>query len=85
MAAKDLANLDDLTEYLRATPFASSAIHVLTGGGGNFACRLQLVSPYQGRSTVVLKHAKPYIFTMVSYPFSLERQVRKKSLTFRDP
>ncbi|KAE9409172.1 hypothetical protein BT96DRAFT_984905 [Gymnopus androsaceus JB14] len=58
MAAKDLANLNDLTEYLQTTPFASSAIHVLTGGTGNFACRLQLLSPYQGRYPFSLERQK---------------------------
>ncbi|KAF9074970.1 hypothetical protein BDP27DRAFT_1381023 [Rhodocollybia butyracea] len=71
---KDLADVAELKEYLQGTPFASSGIDILTGGTGNFACRLHLISPYQGQSTLVLKHAKPYIFTARNWPFSLERQ-----------
>ncbi|KAF5392415.1 hypothetical protein D9757_002309 [Collybiopsis confluens] len=56
----DLSNLTDLQEYLRCTPFASSKISPLSGGSGNFACRLQLLVPYKGHSTLVLKHGKPY-------------------------
>ncbi|KAJ3845307.1 hypothetical protein F5878DRAFT_689607 [Lentinula raphanica] len=75
MPYKDLANLEDLKEYLEGTPFASSEIDILTGGTGNFACRLRLLSPYEAQSTLVLKHAKPYVFTSENkFPFSLERQ-----------
>ncbi|KAJ3869306.1 hypothetical protein EV359DRAFT_70029 [Lentinula novae-zelandiae] len=75
MSSKDLANIEDLKEYLKGTPFVSSGIDVLTGGTGNFTCRLRLISPHEGQPTLVLKHAKPYVFTSENrFPFSLERQ-----------
>ncbi|KIK70552.1 hypothetical protein GYMLUDRAFT_253918 [Collybiopsis luxurians FD-317 M1] len=70
----DLSNLTDLKAYLNGTPFASSRISILSGGSGNFTCRLHLGAPYEGRSTLVLKHAKPHVFTMPDLPFSLDRQ-----------
>ncbi|KAJ4485688.1 kinase-like domain-containing protein [Lentinula aciculospora] len=75
MPSRDLANTEDLKEYLQNTPFASSGVDVLTGGTGNFACRLHLIARYQDQWTLVLKHAKPYVFTSATkFPFALERQ-----------
>ncbi|KAK7465543.1 hypothetical protein VKT23_005518 [Stygiomarasmius scandens] len=75
--AGDLSNVPELKEYLKTTPFAGDDIQVLSGGTGNFACRVKLSSPHKGASTAVVKHAKPYIFSTRDtdrYPFALERQ-----------
>ncbi|KAF5375149.1 hypothetical protein D9758_000553 [Tetrapyrgos nigripes] len=73
----DLANIDELKEYLQKTPFASDGIDVLSGGTGNFACRVTLRAPYEGVSTAIVKHAKAYIFSTRDtsrLPFGLQRQ-----------
>ncbi|THV06613.1 hypothetical protein K435DRAFT_815972 [Dendrothele bispora CBS 962.96] len=77
MSTVDLSNVSELKEYLEITPFACDDFEVLSGGTGNFVCRIKLRSPYEGSSTAVVKHAKPYVFSTRNterYPFALERQ-----------
>lgn len=72
----DLGTTSGIQKYLSDTPFASEEVIVLSGGTANFVYRIRLKSPYDGRSTLVVKHSKPYV--MVSgqkVPFDLSRQV----------
>uniref|UniRef100_A0A0W0FMF3 protein-serine/threonine phosphatase n=1 Tax=Moniliophthora roreri TaxID=221103 RepID=A0A0W0FMF3_MONRR len=72
---RDLAKPSDLQQYLDSTPFAASEIKVLTGGTANPAFRITLRTPYKGHSTLVVKHAKPYVYTSEEkFPIALERQ-----------
>ncbi|KAG7099763.1 hypothetical protein E1B28_001576 [Marasmius oreades] len=76
---KDLAKVSDLREYLENTPFAAEEIVMFSDGIVNFAFRIKLKTPYDGRSTMVVKHAKPYMAKLLdqdnnNIPFDLERQ-----------
>lgn len=73
---QDLSTTAGVQAYLATTQFASSIVTSLTGGSGNFAYRLHLLTPYNGKTTLVLKHARPYVATAASIPFAIERQVR---------
>lgn len=75
----DLSTVPDLHTYLAPTPFASRSIEEILGGSGNYTFRLRLEVPHEGASTVILKHAKPYIKASpenARVPFDLERQVQ---------
>ena len=76
MTGGDLATAAGVLVYLERTSFASSRVESLTGGFGNYTFRIYLREPYQGRTTLVVKHGKPYIPSMPSFAFSLDRQVR---------
>ncbi|KAG7099765.1 hypothetical protein E1B28_001578 [Marasmius oreades] len=72
---RDLAKVSDLREYLESTPFAAEEIVMLSGGSANYAFRIKLKTSYNGRSTVIVKHAKPYVATSLHrFPFDLARQ-----------
>ena len=77
MAQQDLTTVDGVLNYLEQTAFASSRVEQLTGGGGNYTFRIHLRQPHRGRTTAVVKHAKPYIPGMRTVPFALYRQVRR--------
>ncbi|TFK41989.1 kinase-like domain-containing protein [Crucibulum laeve] len=79
MAADDTANLDLSTQagihaYLQGTPFASTIVDILPGGFANYSFRLRLANPYEGRGTLIAKHAKPYLKNWQTVPFALDRQ-----------
>ncbi|KAJ7597312.1 kinase-like domain-containing protein [Mycena floridula] len=71
----DLSVTSEVSLYLAQTDFAAKDVQPLTGGVGNFTFRVFLIQPFQGHSTVVLKHAKPYVAAHPDFPFTLERQV----------
>ncbi|KAJ8084631.1 hypothetical protein PM082_003405 [Marasmius tenuissimus] len=72
---KDLSKVPDLEAYLEGTPFAADKIDALSGGNVNFTFRLKLKTPYDGRSTLIVKHGKAYVaLSEGRFPFSLERQ-----------
>lgn len=74
---KDLSKVANLQAYLEDTPFAAEKIDALSGGNVNFTFRIRLKTPYDGRSTMIVKHGKPYVaLSEGRIPFSLERQVR---------
>jgi hypothetical protein len=85
----DLTTTEGVSAYLQGTPFSSRETVQITGGSGNFTFRLFLDAPHEGRSTLVLKHAKPYVAQAPSIPFGLERQAcpfklaAVRELTFR--
>ncbi|KAF8186531.1 kinase-like domain-containing protein [Mycena galopus ATCC 62051] len=70
----DLSTAAGVQAHLATTQFASSTVTLLTGGTGNFAFRLHLLTPYKGQTTLVLKHARPYAAAMPSFPLAIERQ-----------
>lgn len=70
----DLTTESGVKAYLDDTPFASHTIITLSGGSANYTYRIRLVTPHEGQSTLVLKHAEPYVKGS-TIPFSLERQV----------
>ncbi|KAJ7776184.1 kinase-like domain-containing protein [Mycena metata] len=70
----DLSTAAGVKAYLETTGFASSTVTPLTGGTGNFAFRLSLLTPYNGKSTAIVKHARPYVATAASIPLAIERQ-----------
>ncbi|KAH9486413.1 4-hydroxytryptamine kinase [Psilocybe cubensis] len=70
----DLSLEADVRVYLAKTPFASTDVQPLSGGTGNYVFRLRLDAPYEGRRTVVLKHAKPFVKDLPELAFELSRQ-----------
>ncbi|KAK7051884.1 APH domain-containing protein [Favolaschia claudopus] len=70
----DLSTPTGVQSYLASTKFASHTVTALTGGTGNFAFRLHLVEPYDGKKTLVAKHARPYVASRVEMAFDLKRQ-----------
>ncbi|KAL0068529.1 hypothetical protein AAF712_004243 [Marasmius tenuissimus] len=72
---RDLSKTSDLAAYLEDTPFTVERIDVLSGGTANFAFRIRLKTPHDGRSTMIVKHGKAYVATSEGkFPFGLERQ-----------
>ena len=75
--ALDLSIEQDVCRYLNDnTVFKTTHVIALSGGTANYVFRLKLATPYLGRETLVLKHAKPYIKQDHLIPFGLDRQVR---------
>ena len=72
----DLSRVEDVQTYLTNTPFASTRIEALSGGNANFVFRLHLATPYEGRSTLVLKHAKAWVKFDKNFALDVQRQVR---------
>ncbi|KAK2461532.1 hypothetical protein APHAL10511_005995 [Amanita phalloides] len=73
-AGPDLTTEDGVRDYLKGTIFASRDIATLGGGTGNFAYRAKLDESYSGKTTVIIKHAQPYIKDLKTVPFDLSRQ-----------
>lgn len=71
----DLTTVAGVQAYLADTPFASNTITVLGGGTANFAYRIHLCTPHNEQSTLVLKHAAPYVKNWRQLAFSPDRQV----------
>ncbi|EMD41880.1 hypothetical protein CERSUDRAFT_110439 [Gelatoporia subvermispora B] len=74
MAKLDLAQSEDVLTYLANTPFRSVTVTPLVGGMGNYTFRLRLHTPYEGQTSLVLKHGKPYIPGNEDFALALERQ-----------
>ncbi|KAJ7049512.1 kinase-like domain-containing protein [Mycena amicta] len=71
----ELATASGVHDYLANTEFACTSAVPLAGGVGNFTYRLFLSNPHKERSTLILKHAKPYVALSPDFPFSVDRQV----------
>lgn len=72
----DLTKPQDVHDYLLSkTPFASTEVVPLSGGITNYVYRLWLKNPYEGRESLVLKHARPYVKNYLTLAFATERQV----------
>jgi 5-methylthioribose kinase len=72
----DLLTVAGVLRYLAPTPFASNEIYPLSGGNCNFVYRIHLRTPYNNLSTLVLKHAEPYVAASAHrMPLVVERQV----------
>lgn len=69
----DLITVSGVEEYLEGTRFECSDALPLSGGTANFIYRISLLKPFEGHSTLILKHGRPFVGTI---PFSLKRQVR---------
>ncbi|KAF9469683.1 kinase-like domain-containing protein [Collybia nuda] len=71
----DLGTVSGIQTYLSNTPFASDHITILSGGYSNFAYRIKLILPYDGRTTLVVKHSKSYVLAAgQKLPFDTIRQ-----------
>ncbi|KAI0053429.1 hypothetical protein FA95DRAFT_742640 [Auriscalpium vulgare] len=73
-ATIDLGKLEGVAAYVSNTPFACTRITPLSGGNTNFVYRLHLCTPFEGRNTLVLKHAKSYVQSNVDFSIDVERQ-----------
>ena len=73
--APDLSTVDGVLEYLTPTPFASNEVHPLSGGNTNFVYRIHLRIPYNGLSTMALKHTTSYVASAQEMHIAVERQV----------
>lgn len=74
-ANHDLTTESGVKTYLVDTPFASYKITSLSVSSANYTYRLHLSIPYEGRSTLVLKHAQPHVKLEGSIiRFGIERQ-----------
>ncbi|KAJ7292780.1 kinase-like domain-containing protein [Mycena rebaudengoi] len=72
----DLSLIPDLHTYLENhQAFQCTTIEVLSGGLANFTFRLHLREPFEGRPSLVLKHAKNYVAFAKDIPFGVERQL----------
>lgn len=71
----ELTTEQGVKNYLKGTRFASRQIATLSGGNANFAYRAELVEPYLGRKTAIVKHGQPYIRCNANVPFDISRQV----------
>lgn len=74
-SSADLTTIPNVQAYLQNTPFASNTITALSGGTANYAYRIHLAAPVDGQSTLVLKHAQPYVKNLASIAFDVDRQV----------
>ncbi|KAF8808046.1 hypothetical protein BYT27DRAFT_7099486 [Phlegmacium glaucopus] len=70
----DLTIPQGVHDYLSKTPFASTEAIPLSGGTANYVFRLRLTNAYEGRDSLVLKHARPYVKSYRTLAFALERQ-----------
>src|SRR5216683_4164169 len=75
----DLTTPEGVLAYLAPTPYASARAEPLSGGTANFIFRLHLITPYQGRPTLILKHARPYVASAPDFRIPVSRQGRKRS------
>ncbi|KAF9222813.1 hypothetical protein BS17DRAFT_734970 [Gyrodon lividus] len=69
-----LLSVSAVEAFLAGTPFACRSITDLTGGTVNYVYRINLLAPFDGSQTVVLKHAQPFWKSAVSNPWEVERQ-----------
>ncbi|PPQ64298.1 hypothetical protein CVT26_002181 [Gymnopilus dilepis] len=74
-SSPDLTTESGVRAYLAKTAFASTDIEPLLGGTANYVYRLVLEREYEGRKTLVLKHAKPYVKSWKELKFAVERQI----------
>ncbi|KIL65075.1 hypothetical protein M378DRAFT_77370 [Amanita muscaria Koide BX008] len=70
-----LLSVSAVEAFLAGTPFASRSITVLPGGTVNYLYRIQLLTPFEGSQTVVLKHAQPFWKSSMSTAWEVERQM----------
>ncbi|KAJ7114572.1 kinase-like domain-containing protein, partial [Mycena crocata] len=70
----DLTTVSGVEAYLATTKFTSTRVSALSGGSSNFTYRLHLATPHGGHTTLVMKHARPYVARSVDIPFAIERQ-----------
>ncbi|KAH9031860.1 kinase-like domain-containing protein [Lactarius hengduanensis] len=70
----DLTTAEGVLAYLATTTFASASAKQLSGGSTNFIFRLQLNAPHEGRSTLILKHARPQMATNPDFSLPVSRQ-----------
>jgi 5-methylthioribose kinase len=75
----DLSTPQGVLAYLAQTRYASARADPLSGGTTNFVFRLHLNMPYEGRTTLILKHARPYVARRPDFPLPVSRQVRIKN------
>ena len=75
-----LTSVSAVEAFLAGTPFASRSITDLTGGDINYVYRVNLLTPFDGSQTVVLKHAQPFwkVPTCQCDAWEVERQVRMR-------
>ncbi|KAF9011117.1 kinase-like domain-containing protein [Cyathus striatus] len=71
----DLTTEEGVRLFLTDTPFACTEVITVSGGNANYAYRLNLIVPYCGNTTLICKHAKPYIRTMIDIPLNVDRQL----------
>jgi len=74
----DLTTPQGVVVYVAPTPFACAKAEPLSGGSANFIFRLHLITPYQGRSTLILKHATPYAARIPEFSIPVSRQVGQR-------
>ena len=76
----ELMTVSAIEAFLAGTPFASRSITDLTGGTINYLYRINLLTPFDGSQTVVLKHAQPFWKSAVCNSWGVERQVRIEAI-----
>lgn len=75
-----LTTVSAVEAFLAGTPFASQSITDLTGGTVNYLYRINLLTPFDGSQTVVLKHAQPFWKSAAGNSWEVERQVRIRAI-----
>jgi hypothetical protein len=73
-----LTSAQAVEAFLAGTPFASRSVVILSDGHCNHAYRVHLLNPVDGHTSVVLKHALPWLRFRANVPFDPIRQVRPK-------
>jgi len=71
----DLSTVKGVQAYIIDTPFTSTEILPLSGGSANYVFRLTLEKPYEGRTTLILKHGKSYAKDRPEVALPVDRQV----------
>ncbi|CAL1694015.1 unnamed protein product [Somion occarium] len=79
----DLATIEGVFTYLGNTPFSSDEVTKLAGGLGNYTYRIHLRTPHEGRTSLVLKHAKAHLPNAEWIPFPLDRQMYEAGVLTR--
>ena len=71
----DLTIPGGIRKYLEGTAYETSQEPVcLTGGFGNFTCRVALKAPVVSE-TIIVKHAAPFVAAYPDWPFDPARMV----------
>ena len=73
----DFTTSRGVLDYLEKTPFVATSATLLLGGVTNYTYRIQLAKEYNGRKTVVLKHAESYAALVQDISLDAERIVRR--------
>ena len=77
-----LTSVPAVEAYIANTRFAGRSVTYLTGGNINYLYRIHLLVPFEGKQTVILKHAQSVVKNWEGTVWDLKRQVRNRNKVF---